>query len=59
MAKKHKSKNNATLEVVKASRKGSREAELEFATGFTSNHKTHKSKKLYARNSKHKKVVVE
>ena len=42
--------NNGAL---KANRKGSRDAELEFSTGFVSKHKVHKSKKTYNRKSKH------
>lgn len=40
---------------IKANRKGSREAELEYETGFVSKHKIHKSKKIYNRKKKHKK----
>lgn len=36
-----------------AVRKGSRDAELEFSTGWTSKHKVHKSKKNYNRKPKH------
>ena len=50
-----KSKKEATLEVVKASRKGSREAALEGFTGFTGGDKVFKSKKEYRRKPKHKK----
>ncbi len=39
---------------IKANRKGSRDAELEFSTGWSSKHKVHRSKKLYKRNRKHK-----
>ena len=39
-----------TTDYVKANRRGSREAELEFSTGWTSKHKVHKSKKTYDRN---------
>ena len=39
---------------IKANRKGSREAELENSTGFTSMHRVHESKKAYRRNPKHK-----
>jgi hypothetical protein len=41
------------LDYVKASRRGSREAEIEVSTGFISKHKVHKSKKSYCRKSKH------
>lgn len=34
---------------IKASRRGSREAELELSPGFVSKHKVHKSKKSYNR----------
>jgi hypothetical protein len=46
MAKKKEHKN---LEYIRASRKGSRLAELEFCTGFVSKHKVHKSSKQYKR----------
>jgi hypothetical protein len=39
---------------LKANRKGSRDAELENATGFASKDKVHKSKKAYSRKPKHK-----
>jgi hypothetical protein len=39
---------------IKANRNGSRQAELENATGFVSKHKVHRSKKTYSRKSKHK-----
>lgn len=39
---------------IKANRKGSREAELEYNTGFIAVHKVHKSKKNYTRKLKHK-----
>ena len=39
---------------IKANRKGSRDAELEFSTGFKSVRKVHTSKKNYTRKSKHK-----
>lgn len=38
---------------IKANRKGSREAELEDNTGWSSTHKIHLSKKTYNRKSKH------
>lgn len=40
---------------LKASRKASREMELQNSTGWVSKHKVHKSLKDYKRNSKHKK----
>ena len=41
----------------KAAKKGSREAELEFTTGFTSKHKVHKTVKTYTRKPKHKEKI--
>lgn len=38
---------------LKANRKGSREAELENASGFVQKHKVCKSKKAYSRKPKH------
>jgi len=43
------------IDYIKANRKGSRDAELEDATGFTSMHKVHRNKKAYNRKDKHKK----
>lgn len=43
------------IKVLKANRKGSREAELENSTGWVAVNKVHKSKKLYNRKNKHKK----
>ena len=37
------------MDVVKASRRGSREAELENSWGFVAGRKVHKSKKVYCR----------
>lgn len=56
MAKRrNKLKTKLTKEdYIKASRRGSREAELENQTGWTAKHKVHKSKKNYTRKSKHK-----
>jgi len=42
------------IDYIKANRKGSRDAELENATGFISIHKVHKSKKTYSRKGKQK-----
>jgi hypothetical protein len=42
-------------QLLKASKKASRELELENSIGWVSNHKVHKSKKTYTRKSKHKK----
>ena len=41
-------------DVLKANRRGSREAELEDSTGFKQGSKPHKNKKKYTRKSKHK-----
>jgi hypothetical protein len=41
---------------IKANRKGSRDAELEFEHGWKSTHKIHKSDKVYNRKTKHKKL---
>jgi len=42
------------IDYIKANRRGSREAELEFSCGWKSTTKPHKSKKLYTRKSKYK-----
>jgi len=42
-----------TLDMVKASRKGAREAELECEHGWITKHKIHRSKKTYNRKNKH------
>jgi hypothetical protein len=42
------------MDFIKASRKGSRDAELENSTGFKSTHKVHKSQKNYSRKTKYK-----
>ena len=42
-------------QLMKASRKASRELELENSIGWVSTHKVHKSKKTYNRTKKHKK----
>ena len=39
-------------QIIKANRKGSREAELENQTGFVSKHKIHRNKKKYNRKDK-------
>jgi len=39
---------------IKANRRGSREAELENKTGWSSKHSVHPSKKTYSRKGKHK-----
>lgn len=43
------------LDSLKASKKASREMELENSTGWVAKHKVHKSLKDYKRHSKHKK----
>ncbi len=62
MAKSRKTKKVSPEEFkelyLKANRKGSREAELDGLTGFTSKHKVHKSKKTYSRKGKCKEVFV-
>ena len=45
------------LDYIKANRKGSRDAELENAHGWTSKHKIHLSIKNYSRKTKHKNVT--
>ncbi len=60
MAKSKKSKKEISLEdYVKANRRGSREAEMEYSTGFRTVHKTHKSEKNYSRKGKNAKVYAE
>ena len=55
MAKKIDKKKEAIIEMVKASRKGSREAEIENGyTGFVAGRKVQPSKKAYKRKAKHK-----
>jgi len=58
MAKTNKfkklSKAENELNYIKANRKGSRDAELENASGFSTKHKVHKSQKTYSRKPKHK-----
>ena len=44
-------------DILKASRKGSRDAELENSTGWVSTHKVHKSENIYCRKQKHKKTI--
>ena len=44
------SKTKITIkDYIKANRKGSRDAELEVSSGFSSKHKIHNSKKAYKR----------
>jgi hypothetical protein len=45
------------MDYLKASRRGSREAELENSTGWKSSHKIHKSENIYNRKQKHKKAI--
>lgn len=53
--KKQKKKVNSLDDVIKAMRRGSREAEKEMlGPGFHSTRKVHASKKTYTRKSKHK-----
>jgi hypothetical protein len=50
----HKPSKEETAEMyIKANKKGSRDAEIENATGFITTHKVHKSKKAYSRKPKH------
>jgi hypothetical protein len=50
MSRNRKNKKQSSFDsYVTASRRGSREASLEGATGFVGTHKTHKSKKSYSR----------
>ena len=44
-------------DILKAIRKGSRDAELEVENGFVSRHKIHRSKKQYRRKAKHQKEL--
>jgi len=43
-------------DVIKANRRGSREAELELNCGFPKSHTVHKNNKVYNRKNKHKVV---
>lgn len=53
---KKTNKNIISLDVIKAMRRGGREAEKELlGAGFHSFHRTHPSQKTYTRKSKHKK----
>jgi hypothetical protein len=48
-------RKTTSLDVVKAMRRGNREAEMEIlGPGFHSKDRTHKSKKTYTRKAKHK-----
>ena len=45
----------STLDVIKAMRRGGREAEMELlGPGFHSHNRVHKSEKIYTRKKKHK-----
>ena len=44
------------MDILKANRKGSRDAELENSTGWVSTHKVHKSENIYCRKQKHKTI---
>ena len=44
----------AKEDIIKANRKGCRDAQLENSIGFISTHKVFKNKKAYSRNNKHK-----
>ena len=48
------SKSKKFNDYVKANRRGSRDAELESESGWTSKHKIHKSEKNYSRKTKYK-----
>ena len=55
MKKKRKPTHSITLDVIKAMRRGQREAEQELlGPGFHSFNRLHKSKKTYTRKTKHK-----
>jgi hypothetical protein len=55
MKKKRKPTRSITLDVIKAMRRGQREAEQELlGPGFHSFNRLHKSKKTYTRKTKHK-----
>lgn len=45
-------------DTIKANKKASRELALENSTGWTSQHKVHKSEKNYTRKTKHKMSFV-
>lgn len=55
MKKKRKTNASITLDVIKAMRRGQREAEQDLlGHGFHSYNRLHKSKKTYTRKTKHK-----
>jgi hypothetical protein len=54
MAKNKKNRKDKIGDYIKASRHGEWLANNEFATGFVSVHKAHKSKKTYTRKTKHR-----
>jgi hypothetical protein len=52
---KRKKAKEATMDVIKAVRRGNREAEMDlFGPGFRSRRSVHKSKKTYTRKPKHR-----
>ena len=52
---KRKRAKKATMDIIKAVRRGNREAEQDlFGPGFQSHRSVHKSKKTYSRKAKHK-----
>ncbi len=52
---KKKIQKTSTLDAIKAMRRGGREAEMELlGSGFHSQSRVHKSKKVYTRKKKHK-----
>ena len=52
---KRKRAKKAMMDIIKAVRRGNREAEQDlFGPGFRSNRSVHKSKKTYSRKAKHK-----
>jgi len=52
--KKYRTKDQQLIKVVKAIRKGSREAELEDSTGWKVIAKPHRDRSKYTRKKKHK-----
>ena len=56
---KKKQNYNALDEYIKASRKGSREGEMENNPGFKSNHKVHKNFKKYSRKNSINDLIFE
>ena len=56
--KKYKTKDQRLIDVVKAARKGSREAELQNSTGWKTGRKVHKDRSKFNRKKKHKKLDI-